>query len=345
MNKPALSVLIDTFNHERFIEQALVSVLEQDFPASDMEIVVVDDGSTDRTSKIVSKFAPRVRLLQKKNGGQASAFNAAIPELRGEIISFLDGDDWFAPSKLKTVMNALEKHPETAAVGHGFYEVHELTNETLIRVPQEEELFHLATTQAAHRARIGWVYQPMGALTARKKAVQSALPIPEALTFCADGPLRFACLAAGMYVLKTPLFYYRHHSDNLYSVENKTADYALKIRRRQEMHERMFQAIEPVLLRLGVPPESVTTALYRDWIGMSRFNLRTYGGSRLKVLRTEMRCFRLEFKTPSMRYRLFKYIVVGTMILLLPAHSFYRVKEWYGERNLRRFRERLFKST
>ncbi|MGA7223088.1 MAG: glycosyltransferase, partial [Candidatus Acidiferrales bacterium] len=60
--KPTVTVLIDTFNHERFIEEAIVSVLEQDFPASEIQILVVDDGSTDRTSEIVRKFEPHVRL-------------------------------------------------------------------------------------------------------------------------------------------------------------------------------------------------------------------------------------------------------------------------------------------
>jgi glycosyltransferase involved in cell wall biosynthesis len=62
---PAVTVLIDTYNHERYIQEAMVSVLEQDFPRAEMEILVVDDGSTDRTPEIVRKFAPGVRLIQK----------------------------------------------------------------------------------------------------------------------------------------------------------------------------------------------------------------------------------------------------------------------------------------
>jgi glycosyltransferase involved in cell wall biosynthesis len=107
LTKSFASVLIDTYNHERFIEQAIASVLEQDFPVSEREILVVDDGSTDRTAEIVRKFEPRVRLLQKENGGQASAFNAAIPECKGEIVAFLDGDDWWTPNKLSRVAQAL----------------------------------------------------------------------------------------------------------------------------------------------------------------------------------------------------------------------------------------------
>src|ERR1700722_3555840 len=123
MTTTHISVLIDTYNHERFIEQAIVSVLEQDFPAGEMEIVVVDDGSTDSTPSIIEKFLPRLRYIRKKNGGQASAFNIAIPELRGSIVAFLDGDDWWAKRKLSVVAETFQANPGIAAVGHGFFEV------------------------------------------------------------------------------------------------------------------------------------------------------------------------------------------------------------------------------
>src|SRR5580693_9517659 len=109
MGIPAVTILIDTYNHERFIEEAIVSVLEQDFPRAETEILVVDDGSTDRTPEIVRKFQPQLRLIRKPNGGQASAFNSGIPETRGEIVAFLDGDDWWAPGKLRHVVEAMER--------------------------------------------------------------------------------------------------------------------------------------------------------------------------------------------------------------------------------------------
>src|SRR5256885_1179519 len=123
VSKPLVSVLIDTYNHERFIEQAIVSVLEQDFPRDDREIIVVDDGSTDGTPEIVNKFGPGLRLLRKANGGQASAFNAGIPECKGEIVAFLDGDDWWAVPKLKRVVQAMAADPSVGIVGHGIVNV------------------------------------------------------------------------------------------------------------------------------------------------------------------------------------------------------------------------------
>src|ERR1700758_5389476 len=124
MSKPHLSVLIDTYNHERFIEQAIRSVLEQDMPMGDVEIVVVDDGSTDRTPEIARRFEPRVRVIRKANGGQASAFNLALPQTQGEIIAMLDGDDQGAKPKLRRALETLEENPEVGIVGHGHYEVY-----------------------------------------------------------------------------------------------------------------------------------------------------------------------------------------------------------------------------
>jgi glycosyltransferase involved in cell wall biosynthesis len=68
--KPLITALVDTYNQERYIEQALVSVLEQGLSPAELEIVVVDDGSTDNTSSIIQIFLPRVKYLRGKNGAK-----------------------------------------------------------------------------------------------------------------------------------------------------------------------------------------------------------------------------------------------------------------------------------
>src|SRR5258708_12276025 len=96
---PRVTVLIDTYNHERFIERAILSVLNQDMPMDDVEILVVDDGSTDRTPEIVLQFEPRLHLIRKANGGRASAFNLCFAHPRGEIIATLDSHVSSPPEK------------------------------------------------------------------------------------------------------------------------------------------------------------------------------------------------------------------------------------------------------
>jgi glycosyltransferase involved in cell wall biosynthesis len=345
MKTTLLSVLIDTYNHERYIEQAVVSAIEQDFPADDYEIVVVDDGSTDRTPEIVRRFAPRVRLIQKKNGGQASAFNAAFPELSGEVVAFLDGDDWFAPGKLTVVMNALEHHPEAAAVGHGHYKVYEETNEIYARVPPSEFL-HLNTVEAARRAFYGLVSSLlMGALTVRKEILRKVIPIPEQLVFCGDNPIAVASLVGGAYVIDQPLFYYRHHSTNLCAP--MPGEELSKMRSRFEIQDKMFRLMEPLLANLHVSPDAAAAFIYPNWIESSRYHLSRGVGRRLDTFRTEMRSLRYR-RDRSVAGNLLaglRYPVVSLATMLLPPRVFYNLSSkagvWYEQRILRHIRERL----
>jgi len=340
--KPLISVLIDTYNHERYIEQAVLSAVEQDFPEDDYQIVVVDDGSTDRTPEIVRKFAPRVRLLQKKNGGQASAFNAAFPELHGQIIALLDGDDWFAPGKLAAVANAFDEHPEAAAVSHGYFEFHHETGEAKLRAPERPEFISLSTAESARRAASLWPFLVIGALTVRREVLQRVIPISEALAFCADAPIAWGAMALGTFLLSEPYCYYRHHSANLHAVNQANRE---KVRRRMEMNERMFVEIEPLLIRMGISREAMLASFYPQWVLVSRSRLHYFGGSRLETLQTEMRSFRAAYTNPSLSYRLFKYLITGTAGCILSPRQFYTLWNWYGQHDIARFPVSLRKSS
>lgn len=342
MTTPALSVLIDSYNHERYIEQAILSILAQDYPASDMEILVVDDGSTDHTPEIVHKFAPRVRLLRKKNGGQASAFNAAFPELKGEVISFLDGDDWFAPGKLTAVMAALEHHPEATAASHGYYEFRQDTGQQVTRAPLYSGLVDLSKPEIA-ATFFGGLSNcvQMGALTVRRPTWRRVHPIDERLVFCGDNPIVMSSLAGGTYILEAPFFHYRFHSDNLCATSHVSPE---RSRRRFDIYEKMVEVMEPLLQRLGVPSDSVAALLHPYWRDYRRPYLRMHGGNRLDTLRTELGCFRSEFRNAPVSYRVFKYTVVCPMALLLGPLRFYHMRDWYGSKNLGRLRQHLFKA-
>src|SRR6266404_3626644 len=195
--KPLITALVDTYNHEKYIEQALVSVLEQGLSPAELEIVVVDDGSTDGTASIVEKFAPRVKHVRKKNGGQASAFNAGFAESQGQIVALLDGDDWWAKKKLATVVEALERTPEVSAVGHGYYDFHEETNEARPCVPPARTVVNMATPEAARAALRVWGFLLMGALTVRRSVLEWIMPIPEEMVFMADTAIQVAAIARG----------------------------------------------------------------------------------------------------------------------------------------------------
>lgn len=339
--RPLITALVDTYNHERYIEQALVSVLEQGLSAAELEIVVVDDGSTDQTPSIVQKFVPRVKHVQKKNGGQASAFNAGFAEARGEIVASLDGDDWWAEGKLWAVADALQRDPEVAAVGHGYYEFHEETKETRLRVPKRRSVINLADRQATRAAIPEWGFLLMGALTVRRGVLERIMPIPEEMVFMADTALQAAAMAMGALILEQPLFYYRYHAENLYAIGPKDD---AKLRRKYEMSELVYGGVYRMLLELGVPEGSVSELLSGVWVEAKRSRLSSFGGSRMQALQTEMQAFRASFKKPNIGYRLFKYLVVGAATLLLPVRGFYKLRNWYAKKELGRYRDRVFRS-
>src|ERR1700722_17789422 len=180
MAAPLVTVLIDTYNHERFIEKAIVSVLEQDFPVGEMEILVVDDGSTDGTTEIVRKFEPRVRLLRKTNGGQASAFNAGIPEARGEIVSFLDGDDWWARGKLSRVVEAMSADASAGIVGHGII-ITDLNGRKESLTLRDGHRFRADTLEGAFLFRARRAFLGTSRMTIRTELLRKIGPVPEAI--------------------------------------------------------------------------------------------------------------------------------------------------------------------
>jgi len=98
-------------------------VLEQNFSPSEFEILVVDDGLPTALPNLSRNSPRRVTHLPKKNGGQASAFNFGVPQCRGEIVAFLDGDDWWAANKLTRVVESLAADSSVGIVGHGIANV------------------------------------------------------------------------------------------------------------------------------------------------------------------------------------------------------------------------------
>ena len=101
---PLVSAIIPAHNGERYVEQAIRSVLQQDYHP--VELIVVDDGSTDRTAQAASSHS-QVRLIQQDNRGVANARNAGVNASSGKIISFLDQDDLWTPHKLSLQVGAL----------------------------------------------------------------------------------------------------------------------------------------------------------------------------------------------------------------------------------------------
>ncbi len=115
MSKPLVSVVIPLYNREKYIGAAIQSVLRQDYQP--IEVIVVDDGSTDRSGEIAKSFK-EVRYFHQPhlNAGPALARNTGIKQSKGELISFLDDDDIFLPQKIRLQVDYLKANPTVGYV-------------------------------------------------------------------------------------------------------------------------------------------------------------------------------------------------------------------------------------
>jgi glycosyltransferase involved in cell wall biosynthesis len=336
--KPLVSVLIDTYNHERFIEEAILSVLEQDCPASEVEIIVVDDGSTDHTSEIVQKFLPDIRLIRKKNGGQASAFNVGIPQARGEFVAFLDGDDWWARDKLTAIVEAFRRNPGVGTVGHGIVEVDLETRSSKLLSPGEVGYFDLASSSGAQTFRNFMAFLGTSRVSIRKDVLATVLPIPLALVVEADEFMSALSVARrGGVILAGPFTYYRLHRENLYQFRQGDPD---RIRRKIAVSLCLAEQLPTRLREHSVPDSSINLIVEPIQVMASRMRLSLEGGSRFQTYRVERAAFRLSYRKTGFAYRIYKEASL-LLTLLLSPRFYYKIQSLYAGSAIRKIRALL----
>jgi len=320
MAKPFATVLLDTYNHEAFIEKAILSVLQQDFPASETEILVVDDGSSDHTPDIVEKFAPRVRLLRKRNGGQASAFNAGIPEAQGEIVAFLDGDDWWAQNKLSAVASVFAAEPAVGLVGHGVTEV-SLDNAQRTEIPREMCRFRIRSVVQAKTFRMQRGFFGTSRMAYRREILSEIGPTPETLRFEADEYLfTIAALLTEVAILDRPLTFYRLHAGNLFQIAARNAE---GVQNKRRILEALVDALELKMKAMGVSEDIARTILETVQIEADLLRLVVDSGFPWETVATELKVMRIFHSDASLWQHLFSCARL-LPALVMPAASYYR---------------------
>jgi len=111
---PLVSIIINNYNYARFLATAVDSALAQTYPR--VEVIIVDDGSTDDSATVMSSYEHRATIVLKRNGGQASALNAGMCRCKGDIVIFLDSDDALLPDTAERVVHAFMAHSDVAKV-------------------------------------------------------------------------------------------------------------------------------------------------------------------------------------------------------------------------------------
>jgi hypothetical protein len=332
--KPTISVLIDTFNHERYIGAALESVFAQEGLRQGMvEVVVIDDGSTDNTREIVCRFGNNVRYYHKPNGGQASAFNFGIPLCSGEIICFLDGDDWWHPKKLSSVLNEFQQYPSVIGVGHAIIEVDEIAHIRAKVGPSERTQITLDSPSAIYAFHNFGCCLGTSRLAMKRWVAEEMLNVPRELVFEADEYLFTLLPTFGrVHVLPEPLTYYRIHGGNLYQDSSSLPlKYELdeRLNRRASIYACLASVLPAELLKRGCDPSLIELVLGPIQVQASRLKLMTAGGTRLENFKSERRAATVFVRHESAYTSAVLYVSLCLALFLSPK-LYFRVRQAYS---------------
>ncbi len=200
---PLITVIIPLYNGEKFIGDAVQSVIDQQY--APLEIIVVDDGSTDNGAAVTAALGADVRLIRQQNAGAAAARNRGISEARGELIAFLDADDLFPPGKLHAQVAYFRQTPE-AEIVTGYVQL-------ICLLGAESSVAH-APNQMRNAPSLT---MNLGAALFRRAVFERVGGFDETLPFAEDFDwwLRADEVGVCMYALRRLTLFYRRHGSNV----------------------------------------------------------------------------------------------------------------------------------
>ena len=271
-NRPKVSVLISNYNYDKYIGQAIESVLSQTY--ENFEVIICDDGSTDNSKQIIAEYCrwdSRIHLIAKENGGQASGFNAAFASGVGELFCFLDSDDLFRPNKLACMVEAHQHAPNAGFGVHRVQRVNKRRRSQGVwplgsRLPEGWQGERMLKDGGA----LGYM-PPTSGLSLHRTVAERIFPLPESFRICADQVIiRFAPLLTSVLRRQEVLAEYRLHDANSYERSRMTAE---SILREITMCKNLWiaqchflESLDPTLASQLLPPEHSSYILYLEYL-------------------------------------------------------------------------------
>ena len=212
------SVIIPLFNKAHTIERTLKSVFCQTF--TNFEVIIVDDGSTDKGIEIINKLTDytRIKIIRQVNQGVSVARNVGVANAKYEYIAFLDGDDDWDPNYLATINNALKKHPQTGMICCAGFFKNSKTNRTSLRLAEKyrDEIKEINYFENPH------VFSHTSATVVSKKVFNETDGFPVGMKKNEDYVLFFAiALLSPTVYCGIPLSFYYGHVEGQATTSNR----------------------------------------------------------------------------------------------------------------------------
>lgn len=262
---PLASIVINNYNYARFLGEAIDSALGQTYQRT--EVIVVDDGSTDESRQVISRYAGRVVPVLKANGGQASAFNAGFAACRGEVILFLDADDLLLSTAVERAVPLLadpavvKVHwPLWMADEHGRKTGQMFPGPTLAEGDLREVVFRLGPTNH--------LSAPGGGSAWSRRFLERVLPLPEDVypNGCDTHLFELAPFFGQLRAVREPQTLYRQHGNN----DHSALCPEVKVRRELRFYECYCAALVRNCESLGVRVDMEAWRRHSWWHRLDR---------------------------------------------------------------------------
>lgn len=215
---PLASIIINNYNYGHFLSEAIDSSLKQTY--SCIEVIVVDDGSTDNSREIISRYKEQIIPVLKENGGQASAFNAGFEASRGDIIFMLDSDDIFIPEKVAEIVKVFGQYQD---IGWCFHRLRFVDSNASKFIKLSHESGSRGCDFRGHlvQGNLPFTSPATSGLCFTRSLLQQILPMPQASGVnISDYYLKITALALSKgFFLDEQLACLRIHSNNTYTLK------------------------------------------------------------------------------------------------------------------------------
>ena len=219
--QPYASIIINNYNYDRFLAEAIDSALNQTYPQ--IEVIVVDDGSTDTSREIIASYGDRIMPILQENGKQAAAFNSGFAKSKGDIIIFLDSDDYLLPQAVAEIVAVWK--PNLAKVHYRLNVVNGAGKSLGYSCPQGSSPLSSGKAWQMLLEKGGYVSTPTSGNALNRQVLSKLLPIPDEYKLTADDYLSFQVPFYGeIAAIEQPLGVYRVHDSNQWALATVTGD-------------------------------------------------------------------------------------------------------------------------
>lgn len=269
-NQPLVSVIINNYNYAQFLPQAIDSALVQCY--SPLEVIVVDDGSTDNSREVIAQYGDRIQAIFQSNGKQAAALNTGFAASKGNLLLFLDADDYLLPNAIKQIVEAFQPgigkvHFRLKVVGGNDQPLSYFIPSVGMQLAEGEVLSGLLQTSS-------YVSAPMSGNAYRRETLNPVFPIPDEYKTTADDYLMISTpfYARKLAGINEPMGAYRVHDSNQWAL---TAVSGSRFRRFVNHDLQNFALLRQRAesMNLHVPADLEQRSLGRIWSRLASLRL------------------------------------------------------------------------